>query len=98
MPKTPTKAGGGSSTSKSRSPSPTSKKPSDPDIDLKLDKIKITPFSEAKDWESTVFELKLLLKQAWKDPRMQHFGQNKELFVKSSQNHQVTYFSLRIRK
>ena len=67
MPKTPTKTGGGSSTSKSRSPSPTSKKPSDPDIDLKLDKIKITPFSEAKDWESTVFELKLLLKQAWKD-------------------------------
>jgi hypothetical protein len=65
MPKTPIKAGGGSS--KSRSPSPTSKKPSDPDIDLKLDKIKITPFSEAKDWESTVFELKLLLKQAWKD-------------------------------
>jgi hypothetical protein len=32
-----------------------------------LDKIKITPFSEAKDWESTVFELKLVLKQAWKD-------------------------------
>ena len=68
MPKTPTKAGGGFSTS--RSPSPTSKKPSDPDIDLKLDKIKITPFSEAKDWESTVFELKLLLKQVWKDPTL----------------------------
>ena len=69
MPKTPIKTGGGSS-SKSRSPSPTSKKPSDPDIDLKLDKIKIPPFSEAKDWESTVFELKLLLKQAWKDPAL----------------------------
>ncbi len=30
--------------------------------------------------------------------RMQHFGQNKELFVFLSQNHQVTYFILRIRK
>jgi hypothetical protein len=68
MPKTPTKTGGGSS--KSRSPSSLSKKSSDPDIDLKLDKIKITPFSEAKDWESPVFELKLVLKQAWTDPTL----------------------------
>ena len=30
--------------------------------------------------------------------RMQHFGQNKEFFLKYSQNHQVTYFLLRIRK
>jgi hypothetical protein len=53
---------------KSRSPSPTGKTTqADPDIDLKQDKIKITPFSEGKDWESTVFELKLLLRQAWKD-------------------------------
>jgi hypothetical protein len=53
---------------KSRSPSPSGKTTqADPDIDLKLDKIKITPFSEGKDWESTVFELKLLLRQAWKD-------------------------------
>jgi hypothetical protein len=30
--------------------------------------------------------------------RMQHLGQNKEYFVFFSQNHQVTYFVLRIRK
>jgi hypothetical protein len=36
-------------------------------LDIKLDKIKITPFSDAKDWESTIFELKLILKQVWKD-------------------------------
>ena len=30
--------------------------------------------------------------------RMQHFGQNKEFFLFFSQNHQVTYFLLRIRK
>ena len=53
--------------SKSRSPSSGRAAPADPDIDLKLDKIKLTPFSDAKDWESTVFELKLLLRQAWKD-------------------------------
>jgi hypothetical protein len=57
--KTPTKGGGG-----------TSSKPSvsNPDLDIKLDKIKITPFSDGKDWESTLFELKLILKQVWKDP------------------------------
>jgi hypothetical protein len=53
--------------SKSRSPSSGRTASVDPDIDLKLDKIKLTPFSDAKDWESTVFELKLLLRQAWKD-------------------------------
>jgi hypothetical protein len=53
--------------SKSRSPGSGRAASADPDIDLKLDKIKITPFSDAKDWESTVFELKLLLRQAWKD-------------------------------
>ncbi len=40
--------------------------------------------------------------EAWlsnkKNLRMQHFGQNKEYFVFFSQNHQVTYFLLRIRK
>jgi hypothetical protein len=59
-----------SSGKQSRSPSPAGKSRADPDIDLKLDKIKITPFSESKDWESTVFELKLLLRQAWKDPSL----------------------------
>ena len=53
--------------SKSRSPSAGRAASVAPDIDLKLDKIKLTPFSDAKDWESTVFELKLLLRQAWKD-------------------------------
>ena len=53
--------------SKSRSPSSGRTASVDPDIDLKLSKIKLTPFSDAKDWESTVFELKLLLRQAWKD-------------------------------
>ena len=57
----------GRSGSKSRSPSAGRAASADPDIDLKLDKIKLTPFSDAKDWESTVFELKLLLRQAWKD-------------------------------
>ncbi len=38
-----------------------------PDLDIKYDKIKITPFSDGKDWESTLFELKLILKQVWKD-------------------------------
>ena len=37
------------------------------DYDIKLDKIKITPFSDAKDWESTLFELKLILRQVWRD-------------------------------
>ncbi len=37
------------------------------DYDFKLDKIKITPFSDAKDWESTLFELKLILRQVWRD-------------------------------
>jgi hypothetical protein len=43
---------------------------------------------------------------AWQDSytthiptrRMQHLGQNKELFGKPSQNHQDTYFLERIRK
>jgi hypothetical protein len=59
-----------SSGKQSRSPRPASKSRADPDIDLKSDKIKITSFSESKDWESTVFELKLLLRQAWKDPSL----------------------------
>jgi hypothetical protein len=65
MSKTPSKSASGAS-----SPAPISslkKSAPDPGIDLKLDKIKIASFPEAKDWESTVFELKLLLKQAWKD-------------------------------
>ncbi len=37
------------------------------DQEIKLDKIKITPFSDAKDWESTLFELKLVLRQVWRD-------------------------------
>ena len=37
------------------------------DQEIKLDKIKITPFSDAKDWESTLFELKLILRQVWRD-------------------------------
>jgi hypothetical protein len=66
MAKTPSRAA--SNTSGGTSPILSTKKSApDADIDLKLDKIKSTPFSEAKDWESTVFELKLLLKQAWKD-------------------------------
>jgi hypothetical protein len=35
--------------------------------EIKLDKVKITPYSESKDWESTAFELKLLLQQVWRD-------------------------------
>jgi hypothetical protein len=58
--KTPTK-GGGIGGSSSSSPAV------NPDLDIKLDKIKITPFSDGKDWESTLFELKLILKQVWKD-------------------------------
>jgi len=58
--KTPTKGGGTGGTSSS-SPAV------NPDLDTKLDKIKITPFSDGKDWESTLFELKLILKQVWKD-------------------------------
>ena len=40
------------------------------DHDIKLDKIKITPFSDAKDWESTLFELKLILRQVWRDSKL----------------------------
>ena len=38
------------------------------DREIKLDKVKITPYSDAKDWESTLFELKLVLRQVWSDP------------------------------
>ena len=67
--KTPTKTGGsGAPPEASSSSSITSTSTSsNPDLDIKLDKIKITPFSDAKDWESTIFELKLILKQVWKD-------------------------------
>ena len=56
--------GGGSSSSSPPSTSSTAK----PDeFEIKLDKVKITPFSDSKDWESTVFELKLILQQVWRD-------------------------------
>jgi hypothetical protein len=58
--KTPTKGGGSGGAS--------SPPVANPDLDIKLDKIKITPFPDGKDWESTLFELKLILKQVWKDP------------------------------
>ena len=69
MPKTPSKTEGtGAPSAASSSFSITSASTiSNPDLDIKLDKIKITPFSDAKDWESTIFELKLILKQVWKD-------------------------------
>jgi hypothetical protein len=37
------------------------------DHEIKLDKVKITPFSDSKDWESTAFELKLILQQVWRN-------------------------------
>ncbi len=69
MHKTPSKTGDpGAPPAASSSSSPTSVSTiSNPDLDIKLDKIKITPFSDAKDRESTIFELKLILKQVWKD-------------------------------
>ena len=75
MPKTPVKGGspitvpsGSSSTGASSSITSSSSAPAPgEDYDIKLDKIKITPFSDAKDWESTLFELKLILRQVWRD-------------------------------
>ncbi len=68
--KTPIKAGSVSpppsmaTSSAFKAPSPAE------DHDIKLDKIKITPFSDAKDWESTLFELKLILRQIWRDSKL----------------------------
>ena len=46
-------------------------KASPDDQEIRLDKIKqIPPFSDAKDWESTVFELKLILQQVWRDKNL----------------------------
>ena len=72
MPKTPVKVGSPitvpSSTGASSSMTSSSSAPAPgEDYDIKLDKIKITPFSDAKDWESTLFELKLILRQVWRD-------------------------------
>jgi hypothetical protein len=56
---------------KSRSPSPSAAATASPkEHEIKLDKIKITPFSDAKDWESTIFELKLILQQVWRDSKL----------------------------
>ncbi len=69
MSKTPSKGGGSGApmASSSSSSSTSASTSSNPDLGIKLDKIKITPFPDAKDWESTIFELKLILKQVWKD-------------------------------
>ena len=56
--------GGGSSSSSPPSTSSTAKQD---EFEIKLDKVKIIPFSDSKDWESTVFELKLILQQVWRD-------------------------------
>ena len=60
---------GSRSGSRSSSPAaPASSSAAKPDeFEIKLDKVKITPFSDSKDWESTVFELKLVLQQVWRD-------------------------------
>ncbi len=93
-----------SSGKQSRSPSPASKSRADPDIDLKLGKIKITPFSESKDWESTVFELKLLLRQAWKDPSLdiiqyltdERYATNKSSSTAAAKANQLIYYILSV--
>ena len=93
-----------SSGKQSRSPSPASKSRADPDIDLKLDKIKITPFSESKDWESTVFELKLLLRQAWKDPSLdiikyltdERYATNESSSPAAAKANQLIYYILSV--
>ncbi len=71
MPKTPIKSGSGSPplSMASTSSAFTAPVPAE-DQDIKLDKIKITPFSDAKDWESTLFELKLILRQVWRDSKL----------------------------
>jgi hypothetical protein len=57
-----------SSSGTSSSPPPSTSSTAKPDeFEIKLDKVKITPFSDSKDWESTVFELKLILQQVWRD-------------------------------
>ena len=75
MPKTPSKNGSTSpiaaSTSAFSAPPASSSSSSGvaatEEYNIKLDKVKITPFSDSKDWESTVFELKLILQQVWRD-------------------------------
>jgi hypothetical protein len=71
---TPLKTSSGSSSSSALKNSPSGSRASSPtpsaaalDQEIKLDKVKITPFSDAKDWESTLFELKLVLRQVWRD-------------------------------
>ena len=77
MPKTPSKtssSSSGSGTGSAVKTSPPGSRAGSPtpsvatlDQEIKLDKVKITPFSDAKDWESTLFELKLVLRQVWRD-------------------------------
>ena len=93
-----------SSGKQSRYPSPANKSRIDPDIDLKLDKIKITPFSDSKDWESTVFELKLLLRQAWKDPSLdiikyltdERYAANESSSPAATKANQLIYYILSV--
>jgi hypothetical protein len=75
MPKTPSKTGSSSPiattasafTAPQSSSSSSSTAAATEEYDIKIDKVKITPFSDSKDWESTVFELKLILQQVWSD-------------------------------
>ena len=68
----PTSTGTSAFTPASRPSSPSgAAKVSPEDQEIRLDKIKqIPPFSDAKDWESTVFELKLILQQVWRDKNL----------------------------
>ena len=68
MPKTPVKTSTSPVTVPSTVPSSSpSSVAATGEQEIKLDKIKITPYSDSKDWESTVFELKLVLQQVWRD-------------------------------
>ena len=71
MPKTPVKTSTSPVTVPSTVPSSSpSSVAATGEQEIKLDKIKITPYSDSKDWESTVFELQLVLQKVWLNPSL----------------------------